>query len=809
MRQQAAGQRSRRQTAPSGPPVDIKAKVIDEHETILDGLESVTDIKNELEFAQWYTDVEDSLLEASYDEYQACLQELQMSKSHLDSLLSDTSSTLNLLTSLSNDFKAVESQTSNFQKQCEGLLSAQKHDLTLATQIQDNLQYYDFLDPASRRLNAPGAGNTVRGQEFSDMLRRLDECVDYMEVHTEQKEAGVYRSRYRLLMTRALTLIRTHFVTSLRDIYADASKKIADKQLNETTMSTLLYAKFRVGAPELKQIGLEIQKRAVPPVDPDQGTEAEYQSLLNELHANYAATRGKVMIPLVQKNLSDIAQSPTSSQDLVAFARASISYIRGVCLDEFELWGEWFHGQGGLYDFLETICEPLYDHLRPRIIHEDKIVKLCQLCTLLQTRYLSDQDEESDQPVDASQLDFTTLIQPALEDVQTRLVFRAQAFLRDEIERYKPRPEDLDYPARNRQFSISVTEGQISGRKVASGPLVNVQKPMKQAEDGTDIDPDAKWDLETPNAFSGWYPTLRKAIWLLSRIYRLVNSTVFDDLAHQIVHQTTLSLHHASTLIPVSTTGSNPRSPTPTSPTRLETHRQLFLMSHLLILKQQIVAFDIEYVAPETSLDFSGLTHTFWELREERGGLFNPRNLVRLVGHGLLPRVVENMLDAKVELDGRLRTVINDFINGFASTMTASLPAKFVATPAVQKQAAEEWIYPTCRNIESEVLGLRRVLGEYLDDLRMRETLVGAVQDRVIQIYEEFWERFVAEERRSGSIAGVRGKGKGKGREDDVWDVDTFAEWCEGVFRVGISGANNDDDAIGNGRTSSRTGSLG
>lgn len=115
--------------------------------------------------------------------FRACLQELQLSKTHLDSLLSDTSSTLNLLTNLSNDFKAVESQTSNFQKQCEGLLSAQKHDLELATDIQDNLQYYEFLDPASRRLNAPGAGNTVRGQEFSDMLRRLDECLDYMEVH--------------------------------------------------------------------------------------------------------------------------------------------------------------------------------------------------------------------------------------------------------------------------------------------------------------------------------------------------------------------------------------------------------------------------------------------------------------------------------------------------------------------------------------------------------------------------------------------------------------------------------------------------
>lgn len=62
-------------------------------------------------------------------------------------------------------------------------MSAQGRDLKLAVEIEENLQYYDFLDPASRRLNAPGAGNTVRGADFSDMLRRLDECLDYMETH--------------------------------------------------------------------------------------------------------------------------------------------------------------------------------------------------------------------------------------------------------------------------------------------------------------------------------------------------------------------------------------------------------------------------------------------------------------------------------------------------------------------------------------------------------------------------------------------------------------------------------------------------
>ncbi|PGG99771.1 hypothetical protein GX51_06143 [Blastomyces parvus] len=746
---------------------------------------TVKEVKNDAEFAQWYSSIENDLLEASYEEYQSCLDELQTSKSHLDSLLADTTSTLDILSSLSESFKSVEAQTAAFQQQCEGLLSAQMRSSKLAEDIHENIQYYDFLDPVSRRLNAPGAGNSVRTKDFSDMLKRLDECLDYMQTHPEQKESETYRSRYRLLLTRALTLIRGHFVSTLREISSGVAKRIADRQLNDTTMSALLYAKFRVGAADLKAIGLEIQKRAVPPVDPEQGAEAEYQSLLNELHTSFSATRGKLVIPVLRKRLNDISQAPSTSKDLVAFARASISYIRGICLDEFELWGQWFHGQQGLYDFLEAVCEPLYDHLRPRIIRETKLIKLCQLCSLLQTRYLSDPEDEGEFP-DPTQLDFSVLIQPALEDAQTRLVFRAQAILRDEIEKYKPRAEDLDYPARNRNVLLPGSENNkshaVSHRRTSSAePTTPLPKmPMVVDEDiDSPQEKDPRWDFDSRAVFEGWYPTLRKAVWLLSRIYRLVNSTVFDDLAHQIVHQTTLSLHAASTQI---STKASPAD------------AQLFLIKHLLLLKQQIVAFDIEFVSPDISIDFSSVTNTFWELRE-RGGLFNPRNLIRLLGGGLLPRVVENMLDAKVELDGRLRTVINDFTNSFKSKMTQSLASSAKSTN--RNESYSNALRLTCKTIEKEVPNLRQILNEYLDDTRTKETLVGAVQDSVIQAYEDFFDSYT-----STLEGGKRGthntklsamEKSRKAQEDGVWDVDTFAGWSEAIFGVGVTGLDSSE----------------
>jgi conserved oligomeric Golgi complex subunit 3 len=434
-------------------------------------------------------------------------------------LLQSTDSTLGLLASLSDSFKAVDEQTTAFQSQCEGLVGDQLRVTKLADDMAENLQYYNYLEPITRRLNAPGAGNFVRGKEFSDMLSNLDSCLEYMSAHPRHYESSTYRSRYRALLTRALTLIRVHFTNALRETAADVSRRIADRQLNDTTMSTLLYAKFRIGASELKEVGLEIQKRALHPKGAEPGTESEYMSLLNELYQGYSATRGRLILPLVTKRMNEISIAPSSANDLVAFARSSISYIRGICLDEYDLWGEWFDGEGGLYDFLESMCEPLYDYLRPRTIHENQIAKLCELCTLIQTRYITEDDEDED-PLEAKRLDFSTLIRPGLEDAQTRLVFLTLSALRDDIERFKPTPEDLEYP---RKKEAPAADGKkqpaLSGRKTSSSRTPTIPTDPVTLEESGDI----RWNFGAESGSGTWYPTLRKAVWLLSRIYRLVN----------------------------------------------------------------------------------------------------------------------------------------------------------------------------------------------------------------------------------------------------------------------------------------------
>jgi hypothetical protein len=216
-------------------------------------------------------------------------------------------------------------------------------------------------------------------------------------------------------------------------------------------------------------------------------------------------------------------------------------------------------------------------------------------------------------------------------------------------------------------------------------------------------------------------------------------------------------------------------------PRTSEIDAQLFLLKHLLLLKQQIVAF--EFLSPDVTFDFSGVTSTFYELRE-RGALLDPRNLWRLLSGGtnitsLLPRVVANMLDAKAELDAILRRTITDLVAAAAAPLTAPIPS----SAAKNEPADPGAIVPTIQSAaNTELPGFRAKLSSYLDDSRTRETLVAAVRDSVVGTYETWLETWSAERERRGEV-GVRAKGKGK--EGDVWEASRFADWAVSAFAAG------------------------
>jgi conserved oligomeric Golgi complex subunit 3 len=106
-----------------------------------------------------------------------------LTERHLDGLIDDANSTLKLLTTLSNSFKSVEAQTSSFQSQCEDLLNEQNRLEKLANEVGTDLFYYAYLETATRRLNAPGAGRLIEGNDLGEIVDNIDACIAFMEEH--------------------------------------------------------------------------------------------------------------------------------------------------------------------------------------------------------------------------------------------------------------------------------------------------------------------------------------------------------------------------------------------------------------------------------------------------------------------------------------------------------------------------------------------------------------------------------------------------------------------------------------------------
>jgi hypothetical protein len=215
--------------------------------------------------------------------------------------------------------------------------------------------------------------------------------------------------------------------------------------------------------------------------------------------------------------------------------------------------------QSFVSQYLEGLCDQLYDFLRPRILHESSLDKLSELCTVVQalmaldpsidmetddldlleplksppikspssavtTPRSSDFGRQASYPIPPMMstptrttpvqretrplpnLQFSRLLLPILQDAQTRMVFRAQAIIQNEVLHYAPKTEDLDFPRKlghGKRLSFWLSKEDQKSWAERGGAL-ETRLPDKDIQDG-------------------WYPTLQTTLWVLSKLHTHVN----------------------------------------------------------------------------------------------------------------------------------------------------------------------------------------------------------------------------------------------------------------------------------------------
>ncbi|XP_029837259.3 conserved oligomeric Golgi complex subunit 3 isoform X2 [Ixodes scapularis] len=730
-------------------------------------LKGDTQITNAQQFLTWFSEVEEKMMEENDWEYTEYVNTTTAYLSQCCELLREIDTSMAQLRLLQEEYLFVSNKTNALHEACEHLLEDQSKLMNAVETIAEKLRYFTELDTLSQKIGSPNT--SVLSETFVPLLTRLDECIHYLETNSQYKEASTYLARFRHLQWQALEMVRsyvtstlehtTHQVLSRKDILCSADNAFA-----------LLYGKFRTHAPRIHSLVAQIEERVE--------RNSQYQELLDGCHQCYFSQRETLLGPSVSTAMNELATA--HQRDHCSLVRSGCAFLVHLCEDEHQLYMQFFTKTAPLLDdFLGRLCGRLYDVFRPIIIHINHLETLAELCSILKVEMMEQHIAANPNELRA----FGKIAQQMLEDVQERLVYRTLVYIRTDILGYNPAPGDLAYPEKlemmesiaeslaQNSLSRSSSHGSlVSIGSSASGTFVGGAAPtslgkqegaavlqVSSSEHVTEAagnmtqttmagvqNSEAKHKGYSPADLHGmWYPTVRRTLVCLSKLYRCLDKTIFQGLSQEVLAMCIESLSAAGKEI---------------SKNKTPLDGELFQIKHLLILREQITPFQIDFAIRETSLDFTKIREAALSLYNKKSRLFSfgtNNALLEFVLEGTL-QIRENLIDSKKAVDNQLKTMCEEFIAHTAQLLIGPIqpfldkanvilqvqhqePTRTVSLrnqPFAAPETVSNVVSNAYRHLKETLTSLARSMSLYLANKDTEQILFKPVKTKVLAAYE-------------------------------------------------------------------------
>ncbi|AJU44171.1 Cog3p [Saccharomyces cerevisiae YJM1208] len=693
-------------------------------------------------------------LNIKIDEYKVVLDQTRQVNDQLDSSI--------------KKFRKISQDTGAFIEETKTIYEKQSKLSNLTESIPKALHYFEVLDPIMRRLNHATSPAIVKKSSFTTMLATIDESLRFLDENSDLKDAAAYRIKFKQCLIRACELI-SHFLTNL---LKQTNQEILDKTKNKnsltglpsTTRDAFLYSKFYTIADTFKTQVSEIVKRSNEKAY--NKYHDELNSILYECFNHYFQTRLRLLTPVIWSHIDEIVVKD-KDQGLVKFIQDGKVYFQQLCADEYKLFVEFFPEKEchfKINQWFLQLCEPLYDSIRVRVLKETDICTLCDSVTLFAPYY--EFEEGSEEYVKQfTDIQYDKLFEPIVQKVQARLILRVQIYVQQNILSYRPTRDVFMISNRRRKSKTSLQGGNEDATTSDDNPdplLESYLSSFKNRSilpispnDADDKSIDSEESTDKISQLQTYYPPLLKTLALLSKIYEMINSVVFDDLAHHVVHDCIVSLRNAYDMVIKSSAGKSDFNNLDIS---------LAYLKNLLMLRDSIQNFNIQYTVNETYLDFSGVEGFFKSLKE------NGRNVLKktksssilTLARELVPKVVNNMVDARTELISELRNVIKDF------TESTSLE---LIDDTLDINSDEDLLSKNVKlreNIKARLPRIYEQILNYIDDQEIVTNLLDAVQELITQSYSKYYET-ITELAENGKFA--------KDQVADVMYLDVFTDF--------------------------------
>jgi len=537
------------------------------------------------------------------------LENATLKSDHLTSLLKHTTSlrlalraSINIAEDISNRHAELIRHSGELSAAADRLQGEQEMLSRHAEEIGMPLKHYDAVDNVGVLVGVLFKGKTVvRGlaklkvddDDFPSILDQIDDAVDFFARESggrEALEAELKRQRksntkdgfetsgsveyYRrslALQDAALFLIREAVVDRISTVTAQVSSALnipktpiaADK-----LEASLVYTRYYGISSRSNRLLSLVRKRL-------HRGEA-YHELLQLCRTTYCNCRDSLLKTTIQAHMEKLK----NQHGLVGMTRLASVFLIRLCTVETALYLDFFgdkkaeqeatnvtNGEetkndgdqksnqskgsitlpsrttqedGTCYDkdfqaYLASLTSALHRTIRRGLVTVLDLDTLCQIVSVLR-------EERSMASSSPTTLAAARSISSVIEDAQERLIFCATNSLTKQVIRFKASPKDLDYPNKLTPKPESASPEAPAGEDDA------VQKQLK--------------------VYESWFPPMRSVLRILSKIFRVVEPKVFEDIALQSVQSCTRSLREGSNYI-------EKRSGI--------IHGDLFLVKHLLV----------------------------------------------------------------------------------------------------------------------------------------------------------------------------------------------------------------------------------
>ncbi|AMD22231.1 HGL109Wp [Eremothecium sinecaudum] len=645
-----------------------------------------------------------------YEEYLSCLNTKSL---ELQKVLDQTFQINQQLGDLVSKFNEISVQARHFKSTTNSVYTKYQEMESLHQTLSEELTYFENLDPVVRKLNRSVSANSVKKESFKQTLTKIDRSLEFLDAHPTYKDADSYKVRFKQCVIRACGLISNYLDNLLNNMHNDLKSQLSilsNGSASSTTKEALLYNKFATISEEhYTQVNIMVDRVTRKQ---NYNYSDELNAMLAECYERYFHMRMALLRPSIFVQLEKENKNGGEVR-LVNFIQNNILFFSQLCEKEYELFIKFFPedtGKDRANDWFQQVCEPLQEAVRTRVLRESSIPNLCEAITLLNS-YYQFEDNSLEYEMRFGKIKFDKLFEPMLQDTQSRLVFRSQAYIDQKVVKYKPNKDAFVIKHRRDKNGIEKKELDPD-----DGALLGEFLKVYEVVDESGI---------ISNPMQAIYPPLLYSLALLSKIYHLVNSSVFDDLAHHIVHDCIDSLKSAYQLLSETTRTRN-------------LDIQLSYLSNLLVLRDQIQNFDIQYISNETYLDFSGISGLIHSIRGKSVRRTSAPSVLSLARE-TVPKVVNNMIDARSELLIEFRNLVKD---------SAESASKDIIENNLNYNSADEILEGNSKLTTAIHEQLPRVysqLTSMVSDSRVVTHIFSEIQQLIITAYSEFYDKVISD----------------------------------------------------------------